>query len=495
MLLRADASPEAGAGHLLRMVALGAALRSSSDVTLATCTTHPGLLEHAAHHGLAVVHLDRPYPAPDDADGVLARARAAVAPWVVVDGYQFDGRYAERLRGAGARVAMVDDLPRLERYDVDLLLDQNPGALRQPYAGAPSRLLLGPQFTLLRPGFAAARTGARPDGRRILVSAGASDVGGVTSRILEALAPRTELQVTAVIGAANPGGAAVRAAFADVPHIRFAENSLDMPALMTGADLAIASTGIMLWELACLGVPTLVISSTPVQHAVARIAHECGAWQWLGDSAAMTSAEIGAALDALLADSARRAEMSRLGRIIVDGQGAARVARALLTEAPPDWAVRRSGPADAEAIWEIAADPGVRRLSFRSETFGFAEHDAWYRRRLESPACQLWVVAREGVVGGFVRYDRSGEDAEVSIAVAPALRGHGLGARLLSESARPAGRALGVRRIRASVLEDNDTSRRLFASVGFAAVDGPAARYGHPCLMFELAVTPEAAAS
>jgi spore coat polysaccharide biosynthesis predicted glycosyltransferase SpsG/RimJ/RimL family protein N-acetyltransferase len=403
----------------------------------------------------------------------------------VVDGYPFDGPYVERLRSAGARVAMVDDLPRLARYDVDLLIDQNPGALRQPYVAPSSRLLLGPRFALLRPGFAGGDTAARPDGRRILVSAGASDVGGVTGRVLEALAPRTDLQVTAVIGAANRGGAAVRAAFANRPHIRFVDNAVDMPALMAGADLAVASVGIMLWELAALGVPTLMISSTGIQHDVARTAHECGAWQWLGDAAALTSGDVGDAVHALVADHARRAEMSRLGRAIVDGRGAERVAHALLAERP-EWTVRPAASDDAEAIWEIVADPDVRRHAFTTGSFAFAGHHAWFAARLASPDSRIWVAVQDDCVGAFVRFDRAGEQhAVIAIAVARACRGRGLATRLLRETTAAAALELGVSSVRGLVLTGNAPSRQVFERAGFRVTDSAARLHGHDCIVFE----------
>ena len=59
----------------------------------------------------------------------------------------------------GARVAVIDDLAD-RRHDCDLLIDQNLGRRASDYAGrtpAGCRLLIGPQYALLRPEFAALR--------------------------------------------------------------------------------------------------------------------------------------------------------------------------------------------------------------------------------------------------------------------------------------------------------------------------------------------------
>jgi len=176
--------------------------------------------------------------------------------------------------------------------------------------------------------------------------------------------------------------------------------------------------------------------------------------------------------------------MARLGRQLVDGRGASRVADALLSEAPAeDWAIRPALARDAEAIWEIAADPAVRRLAFSPGGFGYPEHERWFLERLARTDYRFWVSERDGVVGGFVRYNAD-QAAVINVAVAAPFRGQRVGRRLLAGTWPSACRELGTERARAVVFEENRASQSAFAHAGFVetarrSVDG------RRCVVFE----------
>lgn len=474
VIIRADAGPAIGSGHLMRCRTLGMALHDAgADVVVATSGAGGPVVSHLRTAGLTVREI-----APGEPDAAVLRSLGA-GDWIVADGYQFDAACLAAFRQTGSRLAVVEDRPRFDAYDVDLLLDQNPGALRQPYVAPDSVLLLGPRFILLRPDMGPRPACSTPARRtRVLVTAGGSDPARLTPKLVTALSGLAHLDVTVVLGALQPEEV-------DVPAgISVVRGTFDLPVLMRDCDIAVSAVGTTLWELAYLGIPTIAISTSDVHTGIAAVLQQYGAQRWIGDSSVGCS-EIRAAVSGLAADADARREMSRLGRALVDDRGAARVAAALLRPEPTAWHIRRAVAADVEAVWEIAADPEVRRASHDQSGFPFSTHERWFAERLSSTASNIWVAEGEGTVAGFVRYDRRESDnVVVSIAVASAARGRGLAVRLLSETCDASCADLGVVKARGYVLSDNPASARAFQKAGFVHADS-AVVDGRPCTVFE----------
>jgi len=485
VVLRADASSTIGAGHVMRSLALGAAVRAAGgEAILATASDQPGLIAHASRAGIATTRIAASHPDAGDAAVVARLLDGAGEPWAVVDGYHFDVSYFAALRARGLRTLAIDDEPRLASYPVDRLVDQNLGALRQPYAVPDGCALLGPRFCLLRPEFASPAPVRHPAERRtLLITMGGGDGPNLTTRALRsAVAANPRLDVVALIGAANPHREALVNEFGGVAGVRLVHNALHARAVMAEADLAISAVGGTMWELASLGVPTLLVSATEVQRAVATAVAAYGAHRWVGDAASLDVPALSAAVDALAGDPSAQAEMSRLGRALIDGRGASRVA-ALLTPDAPGWTVRPATTDDVEPIWEITTEASVRAQSFRHETFSFGRHEAWWRERHASGGSRFWVAERGGAVMGFVRYDHDHARASANFAVCPAARGQGMGARLLADTWRAACEALGVTSAEGVVFVENTASRHSFRRAGFIE-SSTEEIHGRPCVRF-----------
>lgn len=487
VLIRADGGATIGAGHLIRCLALAETLRLRATVTFVTCQGQSPLVDHIRRAGITVIEIAAAHPDPGDAGTVARLVEQFGQEWVVIDGYHFDERYLERLRGA--RVMVIDDQARLERYAADVLLDQNVGALQQPYAvSTETQLLLGTRFTLLRPEFSGiehADSGDRP--RHVLVVMGAGDAANATGLVLEGLRiAHTRFDTTVLLGGANPHADRLEAEFGATPGWRIVRNTSDVARLMAAADMAIAGVGGVMRELACVGVPTLLVSATPAQHSVADGAHRYGAHRLIGDVSTLAPQDVAAAVESLAEDSEARRTMTRLGRVLIDGRGASRVAEAMLSKRDSNpWKIRPAAMSDAESIWEVATDPTVREQSFTADSFPYLSHEAWFADRLSQPTSRIWVAEQGGTVAGFVRYDAEDGAATINVAVAPPFRGRGAGHRLLTDTWPTACQQLGVDRVRGFVFETNRRSQTTFARAGFADV-GRETIAGHPCVVFEI---------
>ena len=326
---RADAGPDIGLGHARRCLTLAGALRELGVESLFVVAGDRRAREWFESSDFEVVPVD---PARDLA-GTLEHCRTHQVRVIVVDSLLFGTAYLTALRGAGLRVAVIDDLADHE-LPVDLVVNASAGAARLPYRGAPrTRFLLGPRYVLLRPQFGQAGTRSVPDrARRILVTVGGGDPGDLTSRLVGwATCALGAVEQDVVVAPFTARSEALRMAVeAAGGRVVLHEDPKDIVALMLAADMALCGGGQTAYELAATGTPALAIRLAENQTLNLTALAEAGTLAWVGDAGdADLEAKIGPALAGLADDPMRRARMSRQGRALVDGRGAGRVARAV----------------------------------------------------------------------------------------------------------------------------------------------------------------------
>jgi len=345
LIVRADASPSAGTGHLMRGLALAQAWRDrGGEVTWLLAEAPLPLRQRITDEGIDLRVLE-PGDATRDAAALAGALEGDGRAVAVVDGQAFDRDYLVAVGPAAGRVLVVDDAADRGAYDVGVVLNQNAHADRGAYpADAPARFLLGPAYALLRREFRpdppARRVPARA--RHVLVAFGGADPSGMSRRALRALAGlpedvRGDLEVRLVAGAANPdAGDLAGLARALAPGLRagIERDVADMPGLFAWSDLALTSGGSAVWEMARMGVPALVVETVPVETLLAAGLSQVGLGDVLGRADALDDATICAAVARRIDDEAWRRTTAELGRRMVDGRGADRVVDALLEEVP-----------------------------------------------------------------------------------------------------------------------------------------------------------------
>jgi len=336
LVIRADASPSIGAGHVMRCLAIAAAYRADARpprrVDLVSARALPGSLgERVAEEGVEARVTGAEIGSPGDADATLAIAAKIGARSIVVDGYDFSGAFEASLRAAGQRVIALDDYVHNEHV-ADLVVNPGLHGSASMYASLPphSRVLAGPTFALLRSEFWRFRDRVprtRTSVRNVLVTLGGSDPGKVTPRIVAGLAG-LGLSVRVVVGAATAGGddtarVAMEAGFDVVRGPR------DMSSHMDWADLAVASAGVTLLELSFMKTPALLVIAADNQRGGAVEAERLGAACILGAGSEVTPADVARRVSSLAGDAGSLERMSARGREIIDGHGAGRLVGAL----------------------------------------------------------------------------------------------------------------------------------------------------------------------
>ena len=307
-MIRCDASPSIGIGHLMRCLVLADAWRAAGGRAVFAMAADLGRDRLAAHE-LA------PLASEGDPAEVIALAARTGARWVVIDHYGLDAAYLGALAGAGLQTLAIDDLAA-HAFPVDVLVNSSADATRDQYRLAPhTRCLLGPEFALVRDVYRRARP-ARPAGEpleTVLVSFGGSDPEDRTLAVVTALAllarpPR----ICAVLGPGYAGR------IAETQAIVVRRDLADLAQPMRTSQLMIGAGGSTAWEACCLGLPMILWPFVANQQGLAASLARLGAAA-LATDASDVAARIAALTPATLA------HMAGAAWDLVDGDGATRI--------------------------------------------------------------------------------------------------------------------------------------------------------------------------
>ena len=460
-----------GTGHVMRCLALGQAWQDvGGHVVFATAQSSTAVQDRLRSERVEIVQLGGTPGSEQDASQLAELARVHQAIWLVVDGYQFDAEYQRRVQVEGLKLLFMDDCGHATHYFADLVLNQNSHAREDLYSSREprTRLLLGPQYALLRREFQPWRDWRReiqPVARKILVTMGGSDPANFAAVVIDAL--RTVsfegLEAKIVVGGCSPHKESLElAAATSGVDISLLHNPACMPELMAWADVAVSAAGTTCWEMCLLGLPALLIDVAPNQVPVAQDLDRRGAAIHLGGIDDLFPQKLKRLLDS---SEETRTAMSARSRELVDGLGAERVLSAMQNGA---LRLRRVEERDCYLLWEWANDPEVRAVSFSSETISWEEHLRWFRAKLADPNALLYLATDlEDVPVGQVRYHLEGTRAVASINLATGSRGKGNGSLALAMATEDLFRNTCATTIDAYVKPDNDASLRLFARAGF----------------------------
>ena len=347
----ADAGPGIGVGHATRVSALLVEwARAGGRAALRGVGLRGALRQRLVDAGVEVVDADEALAAGQGATGGRWAASMAAAA-IVLDSYALDADDVATLRAVAPVVAIDDYGTSLRTADV-LVHQGSSDRAERLFAGAPGRLLAGPPYLLLRrelreaaeAAIASDDADAGQGPARVVVTLGGADVGGYSLAVAEALARGDAggLAIDVIAGPAMPAArtAALRALATTRPQVRVHSDVVYMAPLLAGALCAISAAGSTSWELAALGVPSLLVVVADNQRPVAACCALAGCAVQIHGQAdgqldgQLDGADVVAAAVAFVATMRarpeRRAAMARAGRALVDGRGAERVIDAIL---------------------------------------------------------------------------------------------------------------------------------------------------------------------
>ncbi|MBH68456.1 MAG: UDP-2,4-diacetamido-2,4,6-trideoxy-beta-L-altropyranose hydrolase [Rhodospirillaceae bacterium] len=330
MVIRVDADENIGMGHYMRCLALANSWcrRGGSAVILTNCAYEQKLYPS----GIEVVSVSGKYR---NSRQLLDLAKNKNADWIVVDGYHFSVEFIEELSGYGCRVLLIDDGADLEHYRVDVVLNQNIYASPSMYAGkAKAKLLLGPNYALIRPRFWAEKRWKRDfssKASRLLVIFGGSDPQDYSTKFIEgydwfsAKGALSELDIRLIVGPLNLNGSSIERSAANMERCQVLKGVMDIAEHTQWCDVALSSAGSTVWELSFYETPMILIPASLLEKKIAQNMSDSRAALMLENLDTDNYVEIFSILETLMYDDELRLHMGQTAGKLVDGAGAERV--------------------------------------------------------------------------------------------------------------------------------------------------------------------------
>jgi UDP-2,4-diacetamido-2,4,6-trideoxy-beta-L-altropyranose hydrolase len=334
LTIRADADAKIGVGHVMRCLALAQEWRARGGDATFICASIPEAVQtRLREEGFRSIRIPAMSGSDEDALQTSRELSQCGAHLLVVDGVQFRHHWQKLIKQTRVSVLLLEDNGTSPPYCADWVWNADLPVRPEMYQKCepPAKLLLGPQYVLLRREFLKAEPRSKATGpvRNVLITMGGSDPENFSERTVTALRPVCrDCKLRIVVGAANSHVEKLRVAVRDIGAelLRATDN---MAEHMAWADLAFTVEGGTLWELLYMGVPVICWSrSEPVSMLLSELRSR-GMVTALGSN---TEPDVLAGIfQDLTRDNIRLNVIRENSRTMVDGRGAERVAHALLT--------------------------------------------------------------------------------------------------------------------------------------------------------------------
>jgi UDP-2,4-diacetamido-2,4,6-trideoxy-beta-L-altropyranose hydrolase len=473
LVIRADASAEIGSGHVMRCLALAEAWQDCGGSAIFVLSiSSPPLEARVRRERFEITHITSEVGSLGDADTTVQIAQMNKAEWVVVDGYNFSAEYQKRIKECGLSLLCIDDFGQAARYYADIVLNQNIYADMFFYKNhEPStRFLLGTKYALLRKEFFLWNGYKRViprTAKKILVTLGGSDPENITGIVIEALKTINleGLEVLIVAGGLNPNYSKIQNMVKNLPNFSLKRNVGNMPNLMAWADLAISAGGSTSWELAFMGVPSILLPIAENQQRTVNYFQTHEIARGIRSRESLNLKNLAKIISELAKSDVMRERFSKNARKYVDGNGSFRVQSAMQSH---NFRLRRVQESDCRIIWEWINDPFVRSCSFNPKTISVEDHKKWFASALVNPRLVYYIaIDPQGNPFGQVRFLIGDGDAVVSMLLDRNYRGVNLSAPLIRSSTDTFFSESNIPFVSAYIKTENERSLKAFKKAGY----------------------------
>lgn len=246
-LIRADSSSTIGLGHIMRDLVLAKELEGE---TVFACQALEGNIIERIPYEVKTLQ-------SNDADELIALIHALHVNLLVVDHYEIDAAYEQKVKEAtGVKILSFDDMYR--PHHCDILLNPNLSADASRYTHlVPKNCELRLGTPLIRDEFKHEKSMKREKIYDVLVAMGGNDASNVTLPILKAL-PKS-LHVSVLTTTSNAHLDELQAYAISHPNITLHINSHEVAKVMHQSTLAIITPSVIVHEVMFLEVPFIAI--------------------------------------------------------------------------------------------------------------------------------------------------------------------------------------------------------------------------------------------
>ena len=384
---------------------------------------------------------------------------------VIIDSYYADLNFYNKLSDEIPLVVYIDDNNRLE-YPKGIVVNGTLDVSNMNYSRRENvNYLVGNEFIPLRKDFwNLPKLKINDSIGSILITMGGNDLRNLTPKFLKLLNDNfPEVNKKVIIADSFNNISEIESLKTDSLDLIYSPNSSEMIDAMNSVDIAISASGQTLYELACIGVPTIAIGIIDNQKNNIKNWINQGFIEYAGcwsDDDLLDNV-----LNKLeyLQDKNVRYDKRLLGIQAVDGKGSLKIVKNILNRFYKDNSIFRAiKKEDCLKIFEIANDEEVRKSSFNSDKIPLEDHKKWFENILNDDSVKFYVLEYENDLIGQLRLDFDEKYPVISISLNKKYRGLGLSKILLAK-----GLELIEGKVIAYIKKENIRSISFFESMGF----------------------------
>lgn len=384
---------------------------------------------------------------------------------VIIDSYIADLDFYNEISNNVPLTVYIDDNNRLE-YPKGIVVNGTLDASNINYSKRDNiKYLVGNEFIPLRNDFwDISQLKIKDSIENILITMGGNDLRNLTPKILKLLNDKfPDITKKVIIADSFNNTSEIESLKNNSVDLIYSPNSSEIINLMQSVDLAISASGQTLYELACVGVPTIAIGIIDNQKNNIKNWIKNGFIEYSGCWNEKNLLNNIFNKINYLNDKNVRFDKRLLGIQSVDGKGSLKIVKNILNEFYTNNCVfREVKNEDCIKIFEIANDDEVRKYSFNSDKIPLDDHKIWFNNILKNELVCFYVLEYDGDIIGQLRLDFDEIYPVISISLSKKYRGLGLSKLLLSK-----GLDLIDGKVVAYIKKDNIRSISFFKSMGF----------------------------
>lgn len=324
--IRVDMGDVIGSGHIYRSSALADELIKNGKRVIFIVKNKKNFYKHT--HGKKYRCID--LKTEDDDECIKKCQKLKGIKNLILDLQKNNEKYAKKLKNNFFTIS-IDDEGHKKIYS-NIIINGQIGKFNYNYSfyDKKTKQLLGTEYIILRNSFHRLNKKSivsKKPIKKIVLAFGGSDDEDVIRKILPFLLSRN-FQLTVILGTTYPHSSIIFLLAKKHKNLQVKQSINEVGSIYLKNDMAIASSGMTSYELACLGIPSLFIPSGGHQYKIAKefmkkgFGVNYGFWDNDYDNFSKTILKF--------TNYYFRKKMSRHGKEIVDGKGVFRIVKDLI---------------------------------------------------------------------------------------------------------------------------------------------------------------------
>ncbi|MFH1310754.1 MAG: bifunctional UDP-2,4-diacetamido-2,4,6-trideoxy-beta-L-altropyranose hydrolase/GNAT family N-acetyltransferase [Candidatus Omnitrophota bacterium] len=395
---------------------------------------------------------------------------------IIIDSYLADLNFYKKISRTTRIAVYFDDYKRL-KYPKGIIINGNIYGENINYSRDGGSVLSGIVYVPLRKQFwNISKRRVRKNIKNVIVSMGGIDESNLTVNIVAYLVRNfPKFTKTVIIGRAFKNVKLIEQEADNKTKLIRNPDAEEIRKSMIDADIAVASAGQTLAELALVGVPTVGICCSENQR------HNLEAWKKIGFYGCYAikrdlniDMEILNGIERFEPYAKREAFYNSITKKI-DGKGCSRIVDVLINRyknmsiSEIQVEVRAANIRDCKDLYLWRNHPTARRWSFSTENIRYNDHKKWMQEIMKSEKIKIYILeSPNNEKIGQVRFEEKSTTALISVNLNPEYYGKKLGSKVIQKATEKFfEEKLLISEVCAEMFEENVASVKAFQKAGY----------------------------